>query len=151
MLLSPHFTLAEMTATAVRDVANTPSLDEAANLKFLCEHLLEPLRARFGPLYTTSGYRSPAVNARIGGSSSSMHVHGCAWDGIPLRDGVRWADMITFLLSGTLPVDQVIYEFGRWLHVGTRPNGLSCRGQALMIFESGRYEAWNPQDPRITR
>ena len=151
MRLSHHFTLAELTATAVRGLDNTPSIGDAENLRYLCTEVLEPTRAVFGPMYTTSGYRSPAVNERLGGSSTSMHRFGCAWDGVPLRAGIRWTSVINFLMDGGLPVDQVIYEFGRWLHIGTKPNGINCRHQALMIFTPGKYEVWNPLDPRITR
>lgn len=149
--LSTHFTLAELTATAHRSIANTPSLEEVENLRHLANVVLEPVRMRFGPLYTTSGYRSPELNAMIGGSPSSSHMSGNAWDGVPLRDGVRWRDVFAFLKGSTLPVDQVIYEFGRWIHIGTRTGGHACRRQFLMIFSGGKYEPWNPDDPRVTR
>lgn len=151
MKLSKYFTLAEMTATAVRGVANTPSLAEVENLRFLCTAVLDPVREVFGPLYTTSGYRSPEVNLRIGGSPRSAHQSGCAWDGVPLRPRVRWADVIRYLIQSVLPVDQVIYEYGRWLHIGTRPRGEGCRRQALMIFSPEKYEVWNPKDPRVLK
>lgn len=150
MKLSRHFTLAEMTATAVR-LDNIPSIEEMGNLTFLCEKVLEPLRFVFGPLHTTSGYRSTEVNRVIGGSPTSAHVHGLAWDGVPLRTSATWKDVMTHLIHADLPVDQVIYEFGRWIHVGTRPRGEGCRHQALMVFSPGKYEEWNPKDPRILR
>jgi hypothetical protein len=152
MLLSPNFTLVEMTSTAVRGVDNSPSIEEAENLGFLCNNVLEPVRAKFGPLYTTSGYRSPAVNARIGGSVTSMHPKGCAWDGVPLKPSVKWSAVIEWLIERSdIPLDQVIYEFGRWLHIGTRPKGADCRRQSLMIFAPGKYELWNPKDTRIIK
>ena len=154
--LSPHFTYDEMTATSVRDVSNEPSAVELENLGFLCRRLLEPVRLEFGPLHTTSGYRSLAVNLAIGGSKTSAHMEGCAWDGVPLSPGVRWADVIAFLQRREdLPVDQVIYEFvtrsSGWLHVGTKPGGAGCRRQFLMIHSAGHYEKWNPNDPRVKR
>lgn len=150
MLLSPHFTLSEMSATSVHDVDNTPDLEETKNLIYLCTNVLEPVRTRFGPLHTTSGYRSPEVNARIGGSKTSAHMRGCAWDGVPLKP-TWWRDVIDFLIHSDLPWDQVIYEFGRWIHIGTRPDGLNCRRQALMIFSAGKYEAWDPKDKRVVK
>lgn len=149
MKLSTHFTLAEMTATAVRLVNNTPSNEEVDNMVYLCTELLEPVRAQFGPLHTTSGYRSAEVNRRIGGSTTSAHVRGCAWDGFPLRDG-KWSDVVEFLVHSDLPYDQVIYEFGRWVHIGTKPRGVGVRRQALMIF-NGKYEVWNPKDVRVVK
>lgn len=151
MNLSPHFTMAEMIATSVRGVSNIPLPDHLDNLRFLCAELLEPMRKQFGPLFTTSGFRSLAVNRRIGGSKTSMHMEGCAWDGVPLDSKVAWREVISFVLfNPALPVDQVIYEFGRWIHIGTRPHGESCRREALMIFGK-KYEPWNPDDPRVGR
>lgn len=149
MKLSPHFTLAEMTSTAVR-LDNNPSNEEVDNLTYLCAELLEPIRAKFGVLFTTSGYRSPEVNRRIGGSPTSAHVRGCAWDGIPLKEP-KWSAVVEFVLHSNLPFDQIIYEFGRWIHIGTRPGGIGLRRQALMIFTAGKYELWNPKDVRVTK
>lgn len=150
--LSRHFTYEELTATSVRHVSNEPSKAELANLRFLCRRLLEPVREAFGPWYVTSGYRSEQVNLIIGGNPESKHVKGCAVDGVPLRREVRWSSVILFLQQREdLPVDQVIYEYGRWLHLGTLPNGAGCRRQFLMIFEPGKYEVWNPRDMRITK
>jgi zinc D-Ala-D-Ala carboxypeptidase len=150
MKLSPHFTLAEMTATAVRLVDNTPSNEEVANLTYLCQQVLEPVRNKFGVLHTTSGYRSPEVNRRIGGSPTSAHCRGLAWDGVPLRD-LKWMEVVEFIVHSDIPFDQVIYEYGRWLHIGAKPEGLEPRREALMIFSPGKYEVWNPKDSRVVR
>lgn len=150
MNLSEHFTVAEMTATSAR-LDNTPTPEIMENLRYLCNELMEPVRSRFGPWYVTSAYRSLAVNTLIGGSTTSMHMRGLACDGVPLGGNVKWNDVIQFLLTSGLPIDQVIYEFGNWLHIGTLPEGRSCRKQALMIFSPGKYEVYNPADPRVTR
>lgn len=152
-LLSPHFTLAELTFTQVRGVGteNVPSLDETDNLRFLCVNVLEPVRLAFGPLIVTSGYRSPAVNLAVGGSPMSMHTRGCAGDIIPRR-ARKLSDIIGFLQRREdIPWDQCIYEFGRWLHIGIRPGGVNCRREVLMCFSPGRFEPWNPSDPRATK
>lgn len=150
MNLSPHFTLAEMTATSVRDFDNTPDLVETENMGYLCNTLLEPVRTRFGPLHTTSGYRSLAVNRFIGGSITSAHMRGLAWDGVPINY-VPWKEVFDFIIHSDLPYDQIIYEFGRWIHIGTRAGGVGVRKQALMVFSSGKYEMWNPKDPRVKK
>lgn len=147
--LSPHFTLLEMTTTQVRGIDNTPGPHELRNLKRLCRTVLEPLRRQFGPYYISSGYRAPAINRVIGGSASSRHMDGCAADGAPLGKA-SWSMVMEYALEH-LPVDQAIYEFGRWLHLGIALEGAKPRGQALMIFEPGKYEKWNPKDPRVTR
>lgn len=150
--LSAHFSYDEMTTTQVRGVSNEPPPEQLINMGFLCRRVLEPVRLEFGPWHVTSGYRSLAVNLAIGGSKTSAHMEGCAVDGVPLAPGVRWRDVVDFLLRREdIPVDQVIYEFGRWLHIGTKPGGKGCRREALMIFEPGKYLPWNPEDPRVTR
>lgn len=151
MKLSAHFTLAEMTFTQVRHMNNQPSLADSQNLSYLCNNVLEPLRSEYGPMITHSGYRSAAVNNFIGGSKTSMHVKGCAWDGHFAREGLMMREVIAYLQRrDDLPVDQVIYEYGRWLHIGTKPNGVALRREFLMIFGPGKYELWNPLDKRIT-
>ena len=82
-MLSKHFSLSEMTrsATALRKkIDNTPDVDAVEALQELCIHVLEPLRERFGVLKITSGFRSPAVNALVGGSRTSQHLVGEAAD-----------------------------------------------------------------------
>jgi hypothetical protein len=151
IIISPHFTYDELTATSVRGLSNAPTDEQVKNLRYLAEQVLEHVRAIFGALYTTSAYRSPAVNQVVGGSATSMHPKGCAWDGVPLRP-VKWGNVIEYLRGREdLPIDQVIYEFGRWIHIGTRPSGIGCRREFLMVFNTGKYEPWNARDPRITR
>ena len=99
MNLSPHFTLAEMTAsqTAARHgLDNTPPPEMVGHLVLLCEQILEPARAALGPLRVTSGYRSPLVNSRVGGSRTSAHCLGYAADVLPVsvskREFAEWVD-----------------------------------------------------------
>lgn len=78
MNLSPHFTLAELTRseTAQRyQIDNTPDVAGIAKLRKVCETILEPVRRQFGVTIINSGYRSPAVNKRVPGSSNtSQHT-----------------------------------------------------------------------------
>ena len=81
--LSAHFSLREfvMSAAAVRhNLPNLPDADTERRLKALCDNVLEPLRRRFGRILITSGYRSPKVNALVGGVPTSQHVRGEAAD-----------------------------------------------------------------------
>lgn len=122
IMLSPHFSLSEMTVTSHRDLANVP--DDAAkfHLVSLANGYLEPIRSMFGPLRVTSGYRSREVNAATKGSAKdSAHIYGCAVDvqsieGHDPSEMVRWVAFV----SG-LDFDQVIDEFrgpSRWMHIG---------------------------------
>ena len=81
--LSEHFRLSEFTrsATAIKyGIDNTPCIEDIEALQSLCINVLEPLRRRFGVIRITSGYRSPMLNDKIGGSHTSQHLRGEAAD-----------------------------------------------------------------------
>ena len=121
MQLTPNFTLDEMTISqtaARRGIPNDPPPSVIANLRTLCEEVLEPVRVHFDrPVIVSSGYRSPALNVAIGGSRTSQHCLGEAADfTVPC---VKLIDLAQ-LMHRNLNYDQLIYEFGRWLHVSYR-------------------------------
>lgn len=80
MMLSPSFSLGELTKTNVRGADNTPSAEVIARLKVVAKRILQPVRDEFGVVTVNSGYRSPTVNAAVGGSKSSQHMTGHAVD-----------------------------------------------------------------------
>lgn len=67
--LSPHFHIREF---ACKDGTPVPEYAREA-LAALCRNHLEPLRAVYGYVGITSGYRHEAYNAAIGGVSNSLH------------------------------------------------------------------------------
>ena len=80
MQLSQHFQLGEFTKSNYPEVYNIPSHVAIENMKRICGWL-EVLRDRYGaPIIINSGYRSPQLNKRVGGVSTSNHVTGCAVD-----------------------------------------------------------------------
>ena len=123
--LSPHFTLAEMTRTGVRQYMSDNMADAAFNgrvlsaLRALCNDLLEPIRKHFGaPMVIHSGYRMPALNRAVGGQPGSQHQIGEAADfhivGVELRTVFDWVR-----LDSDLQFGQLIAE-GKplaWIHV----------------------------------
>jgi hypothetical protein len=123
MNLTNSFTLKEMTEsiTATRlGIDNTPSETVIKNLLLLCQKILQPLRDHMGdPIKVNSGYRSPALNKKIGGSSkTSQHCLGQAAD---MTCGERTAEIYEFI-KNNLIFDQLIWEFGDdtmpiWIHV----------------------------------
>ena len=120
MRLSPHFTLAEMTATQHPALQDEPSLEAVVNLTRLCCLVLEPLREKLGgkPLRTSSGYRSEQLNKAVGGVSTSRHLTGRAAD-IPCTDSGS-AGTVARLLRENPNVQKAITEHnsrGWWVHV----------------------------------
>jgi len=69
--LSKNFTVEEFDCHDGTKVPNSaiPALEE------LCEHILEPLRGKYGPCKVNSGYRTKRYNADIGGASQSQHIY----------------------------------------------------------------------------
>lgn len=82
--LTDHFTLEEFLAsvTAVKhNLTLKPNGVVFANLKNLCERVLEPARLELGqPIYVSSGYRSDPLNRLVGGVPTSHHLTGRAAD-----------------------------------------------------------------------
>ncbi|BAV65764.1 D-Ala-D-Ala carboxypeptidase family metallohydrolase [Sphingobium cloacae] len=132
MQLSPHFSLAEFTASATataQRIDNTPGARSIAAMQLLCAKVLEPLRAHFGrPIRVTSGFRSVKLCLAVGSSSASQHAQGEAADlEIPGIDNVSVATFI----RDRLAFDQLILENyvrgqpnSGWIHVSYREGRL---------------------------
>ena len=142
MNLSPHFTLAEfvISETAARaGIDNDPPLEIVAALKRTAQGL-EAVRVRLGgaPITVTSGYRCPALNAAIGGAKDSQHMRGEAADFICPRFGSP-TEVATALRDSGIEYDQLIIEFGRWVHISF---SAAPRRQALIIDARGTRPMW---------
>lgn len=142
-----HFSWDELqsTSTGLRNVAPAAA---RANLRRLVEDVLEPLRALVGrPVRVGSAYRSPEVNAAIGGAKNSQHLHGLAVD---VRvDGATSADLGAIVVSYALPFDQmVIYDdtSGKsHTHISIAAPGVTPRGQ-ILVFDGQRYTEITPEE-----
>jgi len=128
--LTEHFNLEEMTVspTAKRlGLSNTPTPEHIENMRYCCEKILEPVRAKFGPVTINSSYRAPAVNKAVGGSKTSQHVNGQAIDfEVKGVDNKKVADWV----ADNLEFDQVILEFytkgdtnSGWVHASIKKEG----------------------------
>ena len=140
MQITPHFRLSEFvrsdTATrlGIDNSINDPEI--IANIKNLCEHVLEPLRAYANcPILINSGYRCPQLNATVGGSRRSQHMKGEACD-IRITDsatGNRWFRW----MKENLPFDQLVKERAHrssssfWIHVSLTRDDAKNRRQAF--------------------
>ena len=147
MQLSEHFELAEFTrsSTAKRaGISNSPTEGHIANIKLLCEKILEPIRSHFNrPILISSGYRSAALNAVTpGASSTSQHSSGEAVD-IDMDETTTTNSQIFNYIKDNLEFDQLIWEFGtstnpNWVHVSYESNGRQRKQILRAVKQSGK-------------
>ena len=139
-----HFAWGEFEVTKT-GIDNRAPPEARARILALVAEVLDPLRRHVGrPLVVTSGYRSPQVNAAVGGSASSDHLTGGAVD---LRPPTGWTAerLAREVVVLDLPFDQLIWyapERGGHVHVGHRPG--RARRQTLHAPASGGVVAWRP-------
>ena len=143
--LSEHFTLADLcySDTAYRrGISNVPEDSEIEKLRALAENVLEPIWNNYGQrVIVNSGYRGRALNAIIGGATTSQHCKGEAADieiaGVSNYELACW-------IRDNLDFDQVILEYAQnlavdpnsgWVHVSYKNSGL--RKQCLTINKNG--------------
>jgi hypothetical protein len=135
--MTPHFTLAELTATSHRQFDNTPNEVETANLQRLAEFLEQVKTALDNkPIMVNSAFRSKQVNDSVGSKDTSQHRIGCAAD---LRvPGMTPDQVVRAVIAAGLPFDQIIREFDAWTHISVTntPDG-TPRRQALIIDKAG--------------
>lgn len=151
MQLSKHLSLAEVTRSesAKRNgISNEPTAEHLENFKKLAEKVFEPIREHFkAPIHISSGYRSAALNKKIGGASSSQHCSGEAID-IDM-DGTAITNKQVFdFIKQHLEFDQLIWEFGTasnpdWVHVSYESTGKQ-RKQVLRATKQGGKTAYAP-------
>ena len=95
--LSPHFKLGEFLNLS-KYPENIPTMQVVANLTYGCLMLLEPARLEVGPIIINSGYRSEAVNRKVGGVSNSQHLIGQAADIHP-KDPSKFWTLVEFQIG----------------------------------------------------
>ena len=156
MKLTEHFTVEEFERSSValqHGIDNTVPVQYIPTLQQLCRTILEPLRAFAGqPLIITSGYRSSALNIKVGGVYASQHTLGEAADiRLPQTPYTSWKDgrphtdmevahrWLNYLKDHT-NFDQLILETKNgkdyWIHVSCRKNRRKNRHQVLKIDKS---------------
>ena len=133
--LSEHFSLEELTASEValrKGLDNTPDVEAIANLTELAG-FLEQIRELLGvPMHINSAYRSPKVNAAVGGSTTSAHLTGQAADFVAPDFGTP-QQIAHHIAASEIQFDQLIFE-GTWIHFGIRGD---MRRQILTANFSG--------------
>jgi len=137
MLLTPHFTLEELTHTDHREFDNAPNSSEINNLKRLAE-MLEEVKTLLDnkPVMINSAFRSKAVNDAVGSKDTSQHRVGCAADiRVP---GLTPDQVVQAIKNSPIQFDQLIREFDSWTHISVpnNPSG-TPRKQVLIIDKQG--------------
>lgn len=139
MKLTEHFTVEEMTKiwqpynNSLDDIQDEKKREQIRkNLTLLCQTYLEPLRICYGTIIVTSGYRSRAVNAALGGAKNSYHLLGKAVD-IKCKDFQEMVSMASILfhcsnncfLNYNKLAELIMYERGDsyWIHIAMKKDG----------------------------
>ena len=155
--LSEHFTLGEVTKSSHTEIHNIPSHVAIENLKRVCGWL-EELRFTYNSLYClkpgedyetsknvepiiiNSGYRSPELNKRVGGSPTSNHLTGCAVDirVAGIEQALRYAVILMDYADETKQdYDEILIEKNShgaiWLHLAVRPK--DNRRKTMFIYK----------------
>ncbi len=142
-MLSPNFWYDEFVVSdaAVRlGIDNTPDAEVLKNLKHLAA-MLELVRTALGnvPMRINSGYRCDALNAAIKGAKNSQHKTGLAVDFTAQAFGTVLQTAKAVAACG-IAYDQVIYEYGTWVHLGVSAPGAIPKGELLSIGNARIYQ-----------
>ena len=134
MQLSQHFKLGEFTKSNHPEVYNIPSHVAIENMKRICgwlEELRDRYNKRYGgntPIIINSGYRSPQLNKKVGGVSTSNHLTGCAVDirCTGIEQAIRYATILMdYADESKEDFDELFIEKNKyncyWVHFAVRP------------------------------
>lgn len=130
--VAPNFMLSEFLTSRTAEangIPNTPTAEVIERIKWVAANVAQPIREAIKvPLSITSGYRSPKVNAMVGGVEDSYHTY---------QEG-RWAfdchapavtleGLMDTIISLNLPLGKAILELDEGVvHVqGERPQYLA--------------------------
>ena len=147
--MSKHFSRAEweFSQTAVRHGKTNIMPDRywTVNAERHNQTVLEPLRAylsevmgREVPVFVRSGYRSPWLNRKVKGSRRSAHMEALASDIVANGYGAAY-HLAQAVAQAEVLFDQLILEFGRWVHVSSPRRGAAARRQILTAYKI----SWN--------
>lgn len=143
----------------------SPSEDVISNL-IRVNGLLQRVRDWYGlPIRVSSGYRSPALNAAVGGAKTSQHLTGMAVDFEPLdingreANGCDYKKIATWIFDN-ITFDQMIKEYGTsecpsWLHLSSvvdknRKQGLEIGEHTGKKYIPLNFNNWIVKEPTVS-
>ncbi len=159
-MLSPHFSLRELTRSQTADrlgIDNTPTEEDIESLRSLAFHILEPVREQFGSYSPSSGYRCPDLERALTGDAWERRGLKCFEDYLAIKNHPRGeaadfevmtTDNLTLArwIQTNLKFDQLILEFHEpgvplsgWVHCSYREDG--NRNDILTIIKGGGVRA----------
>lgn len=108
-------------------------LDNLCRLSALLGQIQQSLNIRSGALKINSGFRAEVLNARVGGVPNSQHCLGLAADVVCPEFGTP-QELAAAIATLPCQFDQLILEFGKWVHVSAAPANQAPRRECLSIF-----------------
>lgn len=153
-----YFTYAETIASQTareRGLDNTPSPEHRRNIETTVEECLDPLREGWAEwcrnhalgtpaIRISSGYRGFRLNAAVGGSSTSAHCVGLAFDLVPMNGNNLEFKKFCRTWFASHPFDQLISESEYadgvpvWIHVGYK-NRAGAQRRQMLTMRGGKY------------
>lgn len=144
-LVTRNFSWDELVGSQIaarRGINNEPRDTETIMSLYRLADTLQYLRDQLQtPIVITSAYRSPEVNAIVGGADISHHMRGLAADIIAPGVGAPLELARRIVAIPGWDWDQVILEFRRWVHISIGPE---FRRQVLTIDRTGVQQGLVP-------
>lgn len=149
-----YFSIGELCLSdtaAAQKIDNSPSAEVRARLTELIDNVLDPIRQEWGSgICVTSGYRSVALNRKVGGSPTSAHCLGYAADTAPSNNDMAGYQRTVLSWAKKNKFDQIILEYpdrhsvSRWIHIAVRNAAGLQRGQILTTSNGRAYRTVRP-------
>ena len=128
-----NFKISELIHSEIAErckISNMPDIKSLDNILNLIVYCLQPIRDVIAkPMIISSGYRSKALNKKVGGSVNSQHLSGQAVD-FTVKN-MKPDEIINIIKKNNIEFDQLINEYDRWVHVSF--NSGKNRKQILYI------------------
>lgn len=149
-----YFTMSECTRSGTahsKGIDNTPNAEHMAHITEAIETLIDPLceawerhclESKLGKpgICISSGYRGPELNKAVGGSPTSAHCHGYAFDLVPTNGKMMEFKRFCHDFLADKAFDQLISKgedskgMPLWMHVGYKHPSGEQRHQCISMI-----------------